>query len=151
VNLKKAVDAYLLGNILAEDLPAVAQQALEDGYDSPSLCELAGAELVDTYRLRDLFTRTLVELNLNDVSPADAGLAMARSIASDVVAGSITPYAGAKRIWSDIYTRFPHLARLRPFVGFASEFEDDEKHRVEYERLILDECKLILSEFDEGG
>jgi hypothetical protein len=143
VELKRIADDYTLGRLLAEDLPAIAVRALEEGYDSPTLRQLAGAEGRDSGDLRTLFLKALQELGVQPLSPAEAGLSLARSIADDVLAGSIDPYDGARRIWSEVYTRFPHLVQLRPFVGLASEYEDDAKHREEYRRSIVEECRAL--------
>lgn len=136
---------FVLSALPADELPAVAADALGAGYDSPSLRELAGAVGADAERLRNLFKQSLYELGIAVPSPSEAGLTLARRIARDIARGAVTPYDGAKQIWTRIYTRFPQLTELRPFVGFASEYEDDETHRDDYARLIIEESQNLLA------
>jgi hypothetical protein len=128
-----------------KDLPAAAADALEAGYDSPSLRQLAGADGADFESVRNLFSQSLDELGIPIPSPAEAGLASARRIAGRIVRGEVAPYDGAKQIWAKIYTRFPHLKELKPFVGFATEYEDDEPNRGDYFHLIVEESKKLLA------
>jgi hypothetical protein len=144
MQLTKAVNDYVLGTLVSDDLPSFAVQALADGYDSPTLFQLAGAEGSDTEHLRRLFSRAITELGITLPSPMEAGLSTAESIAENVLKGKVEPYEGAKLIWDKVYTRFPELLQLRPFVGLASEYEDDEKHRAEYRCDILEECSMLL-------
>jgi hypothetical protein len=146
MKLKDAANAYILGDVSADDLPAVAVQALEDGYDSLALRQLALAGQLDSHERRVLFCRALEEVGLSIPSRREAGLAAARSIAEGILNGTTMPYPGAKEIWSKVYTRCPELAELKAFVGFASEYEDDDRHREEYVRLIVEECKALLSQ-----
>jgi hypothetical protein len=136
---------YSLGEIQPETLPLLAAEALEAGYDSQSLRELAGTSSADTDAIMALFPKALTELGLRAPSPPDAGLMLARSIADDIVEGRIVPYEGARRIWWKVFTRFPQLTQLTPFVGMASEYEDDKTHRSEYSQLIVDEAKKLLA------
>jgi hypothetical protein len=55
----------------------------------------------------------------------------------------ISPYEGASRIWS-IYNRCGWPKSLIPFVGFASEWEDDLGHREHYDGLIVEAAKKYL-------
>jgi hypothetical protein len=150
MQLTKAVREYILGSLLPDDLPAIAVRAIEDGYDSPALYELAGADGADTQHLRTLFCKAMDQLGITLPSPAQAGLAAALSIAEDILRGCIAPYEGAKQIWDKVYTRFPELTQLRTFVGLASEYEDDEGHRPQYARDIIEECRDIVMRSGQG-
>ncbi|HWB20196.1 MAG TPA: hypothetical protein VG711_07850 [Phycisphaerales bacterium] len=145
LELDQLTAMYALGVLPVDVLPAAAVDALMAGHDSPSLRQLAGADGADAESIRSLFNRSLDELGIPMPSPSEAGLTWARRIADDIVRGTVTPYDGAKQIWVKVYTRFPQLTELRPFVGFASEYEDDKAHREDYSRLILDECKKLLA------
>ena len=41
MNLHEAVDAFILGQLLTDELPIIASLAIRSGYDSPTLYELA--------------------------------------------------------------------------------------------------------------
>lgn len=136
---------FIIGEYGLDHLPSFAIQAIENGYESLSLYQLAGSRKSDSSSLRILLDRAMQELHIDIPEPNEAALSIARSIARDVINGHVTPYEGAKRIWHDIYVNFSTLDQLRIFVGLASEYEDDEKHRDLYSRDIIDEChKLIV-------
>jgi hypothetical protein len=144
VDLTSLAEDFALGELLTSDMPDTAMRLLEAGYDSPSLRRLAGSQAHESEPIAKLLTKSLDELGVRVPSPPEAGLAIARRIAGDVVRGSMTPYEGARRIWRDVYTRFPELAQLRSFVGLASEYEDDEMHRDEYSQDIVEECRRLV-------
>jgi hypothetical protein len=144
MEMDQAAEMYAIGIISAEDLRATAASALEGGYDSPTLRRLAAAEEDDMDEIRRLFVRSLDELGIQLLSPPEAGLAFARRIARQMISGAVAPYDGARRIWAAIYTRFPQLKELTPFVGLASEYEDDKQNRDEYSRQILAESQKLL-------
>lgn len=148
MTLPEVVDKYVLGMFLIDDLPQIAIDLVKKGYESPSLRELAGLQVDDSEVIRNLFLMSLEELGMKVPSITEAGLSTARRIANDILIGSVTPYEGAKNIWEDIYTKYPDLTRLKPFVGMASEYEDDEEHRKEYIEDIVKEAKKFVQEFD---
>jgi hypothetical protein len=145
MNFEMAINKYALGMLNAEDLSVVAQHALDSGLESPALCQLATAEGSDSYKLNSLFVKAIEELGMSRPSRHAAGLFIARTIASDILAGHLSPYVGAKRIWNELYTSNPELTELIGFVGLASEYEDDHKNRDKYYRDIISECKMLLS------
>jgi hypothetical protein len=145
VTLSEITARYAAGLLPVQDLPAAALEAVEAGFDSPSLVQLAGLEGEDPGETKRLFDGALNELKLTMPTPAQAALSIARETAEEIVRGEVLPYEGAKRIWHQLYARFPQLDELKPFVGFASEFEDDESHRTEYGQLIIEEAKNLLA------
>lgn len=145
MQLKEAILAYALGGPVSDALPAVGLEALEAGYDSPSLRKLAGCGRADPSKMvQELFERSVNELGLVIPAPPEAGLAMAKIVAQDVLSGRYGPYDGARRIWG-LRSRFPDLKQLTIFVGLASEYEDDEAHRDEYVRGIMEECRRLVA------
>ena len=105
--------------------------------------QLAGADAGDPDEIRRLFEKSLRELGLSVPSQDEAGLVIAKSIAHDVLSGSVKPYDGAKRIWG-LYAKNPNLPGLRPFVGLASEYEDDPQNRGAYENEISKACRSLI-------
>lgn len=112
---------------------AFASKVLE-GVGSPDSSERIGALL----RAASLRSPTEVE----------AGIWLAKKIATEVLDGRKEPYQGAREIWWDVVSgsgrkELPDL--LEAFVGLASEIEDDPVHRAEYEDEIVEECKALLA------
>ena len=145
MNLRKIASEYVLGFLSVDDLPATGRALIEGGCDSPLLRQLAGETGEDLDEVRRLFLGAMRELGVEMPSVRDAGSVVAQAIASEVIAGAVTPYDGAKKIWDRLYTRWPELDQLRPFVGLASEYEDDANHREEYARDILAECEKLIA------
>jgi len=137
---------HVLGFLAVEELPRIALDAILAGYDSPSLRQLAGTSEHDKEEANRLFAKSIRELGFQVPPASEAGLTLARNTAREVLSGAITPYDGAKLIWDRVYTRLPELKQLRLFVGLASEYEDDIKHRGEYDRQIIEECRSLVGQ-----
>ena len=148
MNFQDAIDAYVIGMVGSEDLPKIAQNAIHEGYASPALFDLAVSGISDYEDNKRMFIKTVTELGIELPTQETAALSCAKRIARLVVKQELDPYSGAKQIWHSIYAKFPHLDRLRLFVGAASEYEDDPAHRSEYSQLIVDECNHLLFSSD---
>lgn len=145
MSLLHAAARYVLGLATAQELPGAAANALAAGLDSPSLRQLAAAQGDGRATIDRLLRSALTELRWTMPSPAEAGLLHARRVAEDIVAGRVAPYEGARQIWTEVYVQVPTLVELRPFVGLASEWEDDPAHREELARTIVEESKRLSS------
>ena len=89
-----------------------------------------------------------------------AGEALARSWARKIVAGDVTPYEGAKAIWTEVCDPLDGGGDLFVFKSLASEHEDylfarpgnpdayDLKLR-ECEETIMKEAKALLSQGED--
>lgn len=145
MKLDQAVEMYVAGALPANELPHAALESLASGLDSPALRQLAVATGESTSAIHVLLEKSLEELGAKMPSPSEAALAWATRISKAIIDHKIDPYVGAKQIWRDIYTQFPRLTQLRHFVGYASEYEDDELRRPENARLIMEECRRFLA------
>ena len=90
-----------------------------------------------------LIERALRELGKEPLDLSAAGLSSATLLCKQIVAGTISPYEGAKNIWR-IYNRCGMPQSLARFVGCASEWEDDVDHRDHYDKLIIEAAKKFL-------
>jgi hypothetical protein len=141
MSFEYVIVAYVLGYVPAEELPNAAAEALGVGLDSPSLRQLAGAQGDNSEAIIRLLHRAASELSMTIPSVAEAARMYAKRIARDILAATVSPYEGARHLWQ-VYVRCP-VDKLRPFVGLASEYEDDMKHRDEYARLIMEESRRL--------
>ena len=146
MNIDTILAKHALGLMPVGELTSIAVDAIQAGYDSPSLRQLAGTNEHDTEEVHRLFAKAILELGLRVPPAAEAGLTLAQAIAKEVLAGVVTPYEGAKRIWDQVYTRLPELKQLKPFVGLASEYEDDIEHRDDYSRQIFQKCESLAAQ-----
>lgn len=115
------------GRLPAEELPRLAQDALELGYDGKCTRRIAGLESPDYFDLQPLIAGFLAELGIStSLSKREAGLVLARFVAQAIVDGRVKPYEGARFIWRDIVNElWPNPPEeLMSFVGNASEYED---------------------------
>jgi hypothetical protein len=129
----------------AEDLPEIAVQALVRGIDSPALRELAGLSRDDVRSARDLFITAMAELGVQMPSPEAGARERVRFWAAEMLVGTLTPYEGSRLIWWNGWEPLERPDDLTPFVGLASEWEDDPEHRTEYEHDMLAEARSLLA------
>lgn len=145
MSVESDIAAFAIGQIAADELPSLAAQWVKSGYNSASLERLATAHNLSTPEVRDLFFAAVNELGYSVPSLNNAGMILARHIAGEVLSHALTPYDGAKRIWTQIYLRLPSLKQLGPFVGLAAAYEDDMERAESYSRQILRHCEILVS------
>ena len=137
------------GKLLTEDMPKLAQDALEHGYDGENIRKVAGLVAPTYFDLQPLKNGFPKELGImQQLSKRDAGLLLSRLVADGIAKGHIAPYEGARFIWHDIATEHwdqETFRELSLFVGQASEYEDcqfyaehPEEVRREIERNIVE-------------
>lgn len=98
-DLAFAATLLSLGRISSDALPNVAVRAMESGMDSEALRELAGLVPIDPRDARDLFDKTLRELNVVPVPEDEARWWIALQYASWILDGTVSPHYGAALIW----------------------------------------------------
>lgn len=88
----EVIDAlWSLGRVPSDLMPDVAGGLLEDGYDTPSLRQLAGLARTDGRRADELFAQAIQELQLPPLSPLAAAILVGRHIASEELARDMAP------------------------------------------------------------
>lgn len=150
MNIYEALAKYVLQEVLVDELPRIALEALESGLDSPSLRQLAGAARNNTDENRRLFMAAVKELGFPVPSEAEAGMMEAKLLAGQALDGSITPYSAARQIYHGIYSRFRQLKELRSIAGLADAYEENENEREHYTHEMLLEFKKIAGLRERG-
>jgi hypothetical protein len=98
-----------------EDMPAFAADALEAGYDGPSLRRLAGLIKPTSRDVGRLFQDALSEIGKIKIrSKEQAVLSLSRTVASEIVDGRLDPIEGA-----GILARY---AGMLGYPAFLAEF-----------------------------
>lgn len=145
--LRLVVARWKLGQLRGEELPAIAVRALEAGFESAALAQLA---LMRQPTLRDAephLREALRDLGIREPDRHAAGMWLARYFAARIDSGELTPYEGARRIWQDVAAVIGSPESLHPFVSAASEIEDYRLVRpgapAEYDRRIA-ECEAEI-------
>src|SRR5258706_2626336 len=143
MDLNSVAAEWYLGLYPPEKMPVLALWALEQGFDGPALRELAGRTSATRSHEGHLIERALRELGKEPLDLSGAGRLLAILLCQEIGSGNTVPYEAAARIWS-IYDRCGRPQSLIPFVGFASEWEDDLDHREHYNKLIVEAAKKFL-------
>ncbi len=155
MTLRETAAFWMLELIGAERLPEVAAAVLAQGLDCLALRELAGESTPGAYEAGRLLNRVLDELSITVPDRNAARLIVARYYAKQIVDGSLTPYEGARRIWwgpanDALQEKEPEQVsswlKLRHFIGFASEYEDDPHNRAAYEADILQSARDLVED-----
>ena len=133
---------YVLGQMLSDQLPAIACDLIAMGINSKSLGNLAGLSASEYPDARELFERALLELGRKKMSNELALKYFTKDVSIKILSGSLTPYEGAKLIWKTYRnTNIPDTHDYDPFIYAASEMEDRPRDRKRFERGILKEAK----------
>lgn len=143
MNLDSINAQWSLGLYPPEKMPILALWALEQGFDGPALRELASLTNPTRSGKGDLIERALRELGKEPLDSVSAGRLLVQLLCNEIVSGKITPYEGARRIWST-YDCCGMPKSLLPFVGYASEWEDDVGHRSHYDKCIVQAANALL-------
>src|SRR4051812_37088501 len=94
---------WILNKLPAEELPVLAQDALEHGYDGENIRRIAGLIKPDTFDLQPLMAGFLIELGATtQATKEEAALSLARSVAQAILEKKVGAYEGARFIWKDI-------------------------------------------------
>ena len=149
MTLAEAAVLWVLGQLGSEQLPAVASTALEQGFDSAALRQLAGEIDTTAATCEPLFRRALAELSIPFPDRRAAQIGVALYHARRIVEGSVSPYQGARAIWwgaaNDAQLdHSPHWDKLAQFVGLASEYEDNPSNRDAYAADIMKAARDLL-------
>jgi hypothetical protein len=143
MDLNSIVAEWYLGLYPPEKMPMLAVWALGQDFDGPALRELAGRTSATRSHDGDLIERALRELGKEPIDSSSAGRLLAILLCQQIVSGKTSPHEGAARIWL-IYDYCGRPKSLIPFVGFASEWEDDLDHRDHYDKLITEAARKFL-------
>ncbi|MGA7575952.1 MAG: hypothetical protein WBV31_08885 [Terriglobales bacterium] len=127
-----------LDRLPSEELPRLAQDALELGFDGKYTRRIAGLIQPNKRDLQPLMAGFLTELGIKTkLSREQAALVLARLVARVIVNGGTKPYEGARFIWHEIVDGLSHFPKeLMPFVGNASEYEDCSRYSQNSEKIL---------------
>jgi len=125
MNRPLTLTLWALGRLPSEQLPQVATDWLAEGFDSPSLRQLAGVGSPVMSEVGPLFEKVLAELEIAAPKKEAALMFLARHYAQQIIEGGISPYDGARKIWWQITNALDKPGQLLlTFVGAASELEE---------------------------
>jgi len=152
------IAAFALGRLGTSDLPSAAQQALEEGQDSPALRALAGCLPGErsAFELDAMWQRTLRELGRVVPNRIEAGHHLIRHFAQLVASGTLPPRIGAYEIVC-LAAELERDLPSRQFAGdgfgvaklygdyYSHEYVSPEDSRLheEIDRELMAECERL--------
>jgi hypothetical protein len=146
---------WILNKLPSEDVPRLAQDALESGYDGKNIRRIAGLMKTDWAELLPLMPGFLSEMGVVATLARDeAGWLLARLVAKGVSEERVTPYESARFIWRIVNEVWPNQQHpLLSFAGNASEYDDcgsysqhPEETRRQIEQEIIGEARKLLAD-----
>lgn len=143
-----------LNKLPNEELPLLAQDALEHGFDGPKIRRIAGLIKPETFELQPLMAGFLMELGITTrPTREEAALSLARFVAEAILEKRVAAYEGARFIWLEIVTEvWPNQpTELDSFIGKASEYDDcvfyaqhPEEIRRKIEKDIIEDARELV-------
>lgn len=116
---------WVSGDLHGEDMPGIAADLLEAGYDSHSLRRLAGEmEASNSAALEPLVGAMFRELDVNyPMSERAAKTILSRQIAREVIAGKRNPWVAANYLEIAIWNWVPETAELELIFSVNDEVD----------------------------
>jgi len=139
--LRGAIAAWVLGLLVADDLPTVATTALVDGLDNSWLRQLAGLSSPTMIDASELLQRGLEECGRAIPDKRSAALQYASCVSRLILTRTITPSDGANAIWrASIAVGDTSFHELDLFIYASSEYEDRPADRPMFDGAIVNEA-----------
>jgi hypothetical protein len=135
-DLGRALAEHVLGRLSYADLPNVAVQALELGYDGPAIRRLASLDKPSYFGVGDLFEKVAVEIGVGQISKKDASIYLSKEIAKAILSGSKEPLGGAYEIWL-LCAAADYPDQLLIFGGLDQDFNIPQ---------VSEECKVLIAQ-----
>jgi hypothetical protein len=128
-NLLDTIAARLaLGRIRGDELPRLAIQLLTAGYDSLPLRELAGETTATLHDWSPRFASALAHAGAASLTRDQAKSVLVRATSADIVAGRVTPEAGATQL-ATLWIEFPTDRDLGRYYALADDWLEYPEQR----------------------
>ena len=133
---------WVSGDLRGEDMPGIAADLLEAGYDSRSLRRLAGEmEASNSAALEPLVGAMFRELGVNyPMLEREAKIIVSRQTAREVIAGKRNPWAAANHLEIAVWNWVPETAELELIFSINDEVDWNSN-----EKRTLPELKAALT------
>lgn len=145
---------WTVNDLYGEDMPRIAADLLEAGYDAPSIRRLAGEMNVRSCSdVESLIERMFGDLAVRyPLSHKEANLIASRQIAREVIAGIRNPWAAANKLEISIWGWRPPNSTLGEIFGVNDAIDIDPEYRPPLETLrkqLLDSFASLARLADE--
>jgi hypothetical protein len=145
---------WAVHDLYGEDMPAIAADLLEAGYDAPAIRRLAGEMHVrSSSEVESLTVRMFSDLGVRyPLSETEANLIVSRQIAREAIAGIRNPWAAASKLEISIWGWRAPNSTLGEIFGINDAIDIEPKYRPPLETLrnqLLDSFALLACLADE--
>jgi hypothetical protein len=122
---------WILGDLRGEDMPSLAADLLEAGFDSPSLRRLAGENPApSTADVKELVDKMFSEIAAPyPISETDTKLILTRQIAREVIAGERNPWAATTYLEGIIWQNRSEINDVQLLFDLHDEINWDTANR----------------------
>ncbi len=121
-----SITYYRLGKIETQEIPLLATNALEQGYDSPSLRILAGLlpGITSKWEIDSYLKSTMKELKIEETSQGVTCFVIIRYFLEQIVDEEISPVEGLKKIVDSVFntTSFQQLRLHEMNKKYANDY-----------------------------
>jgi hypothetical protein len=123
LKFKQLIDKFYFENQSSDNLRDIALKGIEEGFDSPSLCILAGLEKNETPSKIDYyFQQTLLELDIKVPSTREDALKYAVSIVEEIFAGNMDVIEATSAIIDNVLQRFDFFEESKIYCYDSIDF-----------------------------
>jgi hypothetical protein len=133
---KKIIEARLSLNLIgSSDMPKLAWDALEAGFDGPAIRRLAALDSPTHFEVRDVLPRAMQEIGIVTVSKDEASLRIAKDRAKEILERHQDPLKCVREFWhlwiKSGYSRvLTPVGTLNDDVYWAQGVESEETIRL---------------------
>lgn len=114
---RQQVSNYAAGGVSNFDLPEIAQAALEEGLESPSLATLAGmSRLDDPYELIKYLEKSLDELDIPMPDRVKATNDYVAGVIDQIIDGQVDVVIGAHKIFQAALHNFDYFPKVKKYA-----------------------------------
>lgn len=124
-------------DLYGEDMPGIAADLLERGYDTPSLRRLAGElQVGNSIEIEPLVAKVFLELGVHyPLTEYEAKMIASRQMAREVIAGFHNAWAAACHLEIVIWNGIPESADLEVIFSINNEIDWDASERRSFPEL----------------
>lgn len=151
LDIDRTVALWRLGRTTAAQLQQFAVEAMSAGFYGEALLELAWYPCETTSECDDLLERALQEMGRRSLSVEEAGIRVAKEVASRILEGSISIEQGAREI-EKIYDEADSPGALAVWVYYADAYPEVNVRTQEILRADIIEAakRLVTTTVGEG-
>jgi hypothetical protein len=127
MNFRQLLAKYVTGNITSDQLPEIGEKGLEEGFDTPSLCILAGLNKNESpFQIEHYFRMTLDELKITLPDKRQAAIEYAFAIVDKIIEGKKDVIEGTREIRYNAIDSYDFFSESEKYcydsIGFESVY-----------------------------